>query len=316
LKAPLGLPEVQQICAAHGIEVNALHRVTGSFGKQLFLVNQAFLIRVSAAPMTMEQAKVRRIATLALVPQLVHTGTLAREAEPLYYTILTLLPGDDFVNGYGATTTAQQQQLGRAVAAFLDRLHEFTGTRYDIGLYVPALPPFTGSWRAGHQRYWDLLRQGADPLPLQPASRQLFAQAHEFLQTASDALDVQAGPKLLHNDFHPKNILLDHGQFSGVIDWECSQFGEADFELCHLIHWCRYPPNPTIDFKPFLQAFFAAAPRCTQVPQLAQRLTLYQIEHEIQQIVWNAPQTEAWRVPRLAHWLAGGVEDLLREIGV
>lgn len=316
MKTPLGLPEVQQICATHGIEVNTLHRVTGSFGKQLFLVNQAFLVRVSAAPMTLEQAKVSRVATLALVPQLLHIGTLTQEDGPLYYTILTLLPGDDFVNSYGATTAAQQQQLGRAVAGFLDRLHEFTGTHYDIGLYVPALPPFTGSWREGHQRYWELLWQGADPLPLQPASRQLFAQAYAFLQAASGALDVQTGPKLLHNDFHPKNMLLDQGQFSGVIDWECSQFGEADFELCHLIHWCRYPPNPTIDFKPFLRAFFAAAPRCTQVPQLAQRLTIYQIEHEIQQIIWNGSQAEAWRVPRLAGWLEGNVEALFRAIGV
>ena len=316
MKNPLGLPEIQQICATHGIEVKALHGVTGSFGKQLFLVNHAFLVRVAAAPMTLEQAKVSRVATLALVPKLLHTGTLPREVEPVYYTILTLLPGDDFVNLYGATTTAQQQQLGRAVAGFLDRLHEFTGPHYDIGLYVPALPAFVGSWRAGHQRYWELLRQGADSLPLQPASRQLFERAHAFLQGASGALDFQTGPKLLHNDLHPKNLLLAQGQLSGVIDWECSQFGEADFELCHFIHWCLYPPHPTIDFRPFLQAFFAAAPRCTQVPQLAQRLTIYQIEHELQQIIWNGSQVESWRVPRLARWLEGGVEDLLRELGV
>jgi aminoglycoside phosphotransferase (APT) family kinase protein len=142
----------------------------------------------------------------------------------------------------------------------------------------------------------------------------VFESAYRFLQASVAALDFQTGPKLLHNDFHPKNILLQQGKFSGVIDWECSQFGEADFELCHFIHWCLYPPQPDINFRTFLRALFAAAPQCTQVPNLAQRLTIYQIEHEIQQIVWNASQAESWRVPRLMRWMDGDVDDLFREI--
>ena len=82
-------------------------------------------------------------------------------------------------------------------------------------------------------------------------------------------------------------------------------FGEADFELCHLIHWCVYPPKSSIDYRPFLRALFQAAPKCTQVPNLAQRLTIYQIEHEIQQIIWQCSETEAWRVPpSCIGWLA------------
>jgi len=127
-------------------------------------------------------------------------------------------------------------------------------------------------------------------------------------------LDFQTGAKLLHNDFHPKNILLNAQAFSGVIDWECSQFGEADFELCHLIHWCLYPPRPDIDFRPFLGALFQSSPKCTQVPDIAKRLTIYQIEHEIQQIIWNSSQAEAEKVPRIIRWMDGGVDDLLRQV--
>lgn len=310
----LAYAEINQICAGHGIEIWDLASTSGSFAKKIFFINQKILLRVSETAMTLEQEKFARVAALNFVPKILHIGVLETDPRPVFYTLLTLLPGDDFVNVYPETTLAQQKQLGQEVADFLDNLEKITGSYYDIGLYVPAIPHFSGTWRAGHQRYWEILEQGAAALPFQPESCQVFASAFQFLRASTSALDFQAGPKLLHNDFHPKNLLLHQGQFSGVIDWECSQFGEADFELCHLIHWCVYPPHPDIHYRPFLQALFHAAPQCTQVPNLAQRLTIYQIEHEIQQIIWQGSKAESLRVPRLVHWMAGGVEDLFRDI--
>ena len=264
--------------------------------------------------MTVEQEKFTRVAALEAVPKILHAGMVERPAGPVFYTLLTLLPGDDFVAAFPRTTLAQQDQLGRAVAQFLDGLHELTAASYDIGLYTPIIPHFSGTWRAGHHRYWEILEQGAAGLPLQPDSARVFAEAFRFLRGSAAALEFQTGPRLLHNDFHPRNFLLAHGKFSGVIDWECSQFGEADFELCHLIHWCVYPPAAGIDYRPFLRALFQAAPRCAQVPDLARRLAIYQVEHELQQIIWQGRQAEALRIPRLVHWLAGGAADLLGEI--
>ncbi len=310
----IDIAEIRQMCAECQVEIAGVESATGSFDKRLFFINREFLLRVSTTPMTAEQEKFRRVAGLAGVPKILHAGALQREGGPIHYTLLTLLPGDDFVNAYPQTTPAQQKQLGADVARFLDALHETEGPRHDIGLYVPALPQFPGTWREGHQQYWARLEREAGEIPLQPGSRRAFESAFRFLRASAAALDFQAGSRLLHNDFHPKNILLSQGKFSGVIDWECSQYGEADFELCHLVHWCLYPPEPTIDFRPFLRALFAAAPRCTRVPRLAQRLAIYQVEHEMQQILWNPRDNEPWRVPRLARWLDG--EDLLREIGM
>ena len=264
--------------------------------------------------MAPEQEKFRRVDLLESVPHIVHVGILEREAAPIYYTLLTLLPGDDLVNIYSETALAQQKQLGKDVAVFLDNLQTLTGTHYDIGLYIPAIPQYSGSWRDGHQQYWEILKQGAGSVQLKPDSVQVFDRAFRYLNVSVDVLDYQTGPRLLHNDFHPRNIVIDQGKFSGVIDWECSQYGEADFELCHLIHWCLYPPEPQMDFRPFLRSLFQSTPQCARVPNLAERLTIYQIEHEIQQIIWNSEYSESWRVPRLANWIDGGVDDLLRQI--
>lgn len=312
----INFTEVRQICASHQIQIRDLKLITGNFGKKIFAINQEFLLRVSETSMALEQEKFKRIAALNFVPKIIHTGILQRETGPIYYTLLTLLPGDDLVNVYPETTEAQQKQLGENVAGFLDDLQELTGTHYDIGLYVAALPCFSGTWREGHQEYWEHLRQESEKLPLKPDSIRVFERAYRFLQASIAVLDFQTGPRLLHNDFHLKNILLHQGKFSGVIDWECSQYGEADFELCHLIHWCLYPPESGQDFRPFLRALFKASPKCTRVPDLAQRLTLYQIEHELQQIIWNADQAESWRVPRLVGWMDGRVDDLLGEIAI
>jgi aminoglycoside phosphotransferase (APT) family kinase protein len=316
LKKEIGFTEVQQICTEHQIEIEDCKSLTGSFGKKIFFINHELLLRVSETSMALEQEKFRRVSALNFVPKIIHVGTLERDAGPISYTFLTLLPGDDFVNAYLETTVAQQRQLGKDTAEFLDILQEFTGTHYDIGLYVPALPRFSGTWRDGHQKYWELLKQESEKLHLKPDSIQVIERAFLFLQASIGVLDFQNGPKLLHNDFHPKNMLLYQGKFSGVIDWECSQFGEADFELCHIVHWCLYPPKPNIDFRPFLHALFDASPKCTRVPNLANRLTIYQIEHEIQQIIWHGKEVETWRVPRLVHWMDDGVGDLFREMAM
>src|SRR5512133_3001247 len=127
-KKEIGFTEVHQICAEHQINIQNLKSLTGSFDKQIFFINQEFLLRVSETCMTLEQQKFRRLAALKDVPKTIHTGTLQREAGPIYYTLLTLLPGDDFVNVFSETTEAQQKQLGEDIAGFLDHLQEFSGT--------------------------------------------------------------------------------------------------------------------------------------------------------------------------------------------
>ena len=316
MKKDIDFPEVDQICTAHQIGIKDFKSVAGSFGKKIFMINQEWLLRVSETPMTLEQEKFRRVAALHFVPKVIYTGMHQRDAGPVYYTLLTFLPGDDFVNAYQETTEVQQKQLGKDIAGFLDKLQELNGTHYDIGLYVPALPCFSGTWRDGHQQYWEFLKQAAEKSPLTLDTIRVFEGANRFLDASAAVLDFQTGPRLLHNDLHPRNILVDQGRFSGVIDWECSQFGEADFELCHFIHWCVYPPKPNIDFRTFLRALFEASPRCTRAPNLARRLAIYQVEHEMQQIIWLGSAAATWRVPRLVHWMHGGVEDLLQEIGI
>jgi hypothetical protein len=109
LKKEIDCTEVHQICSQHQIAIKDLKSITGSFGKQIFFINQDLLLRVSGTPMRREQENFKRVATLEFVPNIIHMGTLEREAGPIYYTLLTLLPGDDFVSVYPETSPTQQK---------------------------------------------------------------------------------------------------------------------------------------------------------------------------------------------------------------
>lgn len=143
------------------------------------------------------------------------------------------------------------RELGKEVAAFMRRLHAVGGSAYEIGHYIPILPGFEGSWKSGHRKYWEYIGAKLEALGL--SDRPLIRDAFAFLESNSDSLDYQAGPTLLHHDLHPKNIIVEKGRFSGVIDGECSQFGEPDLELCHFIHCCLYPPSAGVDLVPFVR---------------------------------------------------------------
>lgn len=43
-------------------------------------------------------------------------------------------------------------------------------------------------------------------------------------------------PAFIHRDYHPVNVLFDHGELSGVVDWPNACLGPADFDIA----WCRY----------------------------------------------------------------------------
>ncbi len=293
---------------SRGIPVDSLQTVKGSFDKDIFLVNGTHVLRPSHADMTKELDSFRRIAHLQHVPRIVDSGTFESDGT-CQFILVSLLPGDDLIGAQENLCEAESEELGRALAAFLDSLHGISGTSWDIGHYVPLVPQPVQSWRSGHRAYREFLESSLKDLPC--AEKPVYGRAFSLLRELEDSLSFQGGPVLLHNDFHPKNIIVNRGRFSGVIDWECSQFGEADFELCHLIHWCLFPPKEGSGFHPVLGSLLRARPRCTRVSDLEARLTIYQIEHELVQILWSGGSRAAECERRLEVWLSGAVGKLL-----
>jgi hypothetical protein len=277
----------------------------------MYRIDDKCLIRVSTASQAGLTEKLDRLAGLRHAPRLEFEGAIDMPTEKIYYLGVSFIPGVELYQVLGEVGDAQKHAIGKDIAEFMRCLHENKADHYDIGHYVPTIPGFKGSWRAGHEAYQEILREGLKKIAMTDPERIIMEEAFAFLMKNNQCLEFQNGPRLLHNDLHFKNIIIENGRLSGIIDWECSQYGEMDFELSHLIHWCLYPPDHGRDSEGVIAGIFQAGLEHARVPKLATRLAIYEIEHDMNQILWNRGRNLSTCLPRIRDWMAGSVQMLL-----
>jgi len=295
------------------ISADRIIHAKGSFGKDIFLIDDKYILRPSLENMDGEIERFRRIEHLSFVPKIIATGC-HEGLQRHYYILLTQIVGAEYFTQIPELNDLDNARLGSSIAAFLDDLHGNSGCSYDIGHYAPIIGGFDGSWKDGHVKYREYLYERISGIRVSAMARNVIEEAFSYLETHQDSLGYQSGPVLLHNDFHPRNIIVENGTFSGVIDWECSQYGEADFDLCHLLHWCAFPPKKECAYDPALKKILQSPIRCAVVPRLDERLTIYEIEHELIQLIWSGGSSEAARIPRIRKWLRNEVESFIGRI--
>ena len=276
-----------------------------------FRIDRRYLLKLSDQEFRDETERLLRVKSLSHASTFEHAGSFKGESGVFHYLITDYFDGDDLYGASRVLSGEQQRTLGTRIADFLTNLHAIEGGHYDVGHYVPTIANHRGSWLEGHRAYVQSLRAGMASVKLRHLNRITINEAFTFIDTHAGSLECQNGPRLLHNDFHPRNIIVDNGLFSGVIDWECSQYGEPDFDLSHLVHWCIFPPDESVDLQPFLHSLFASLPVLDSVSDLTTRLTIYQLEHEVIQIIWSKGETQDDRCHRIQQWLGNRVGQFM-----
>ncbi len=320
------ITEARALLDSRGVKGGEITKTTGSFGKEIFLVDDSLVLRVSAAPPDGELAKFDRVRDLPGVPRALDSGSwksgTRAGAATLYWVLVSLVPGEELFDTLDALDRDARERVALGMSGFLDRLHGIRGETYDIGHYVPVIGSFPGSWKAGHLAYRDWLLKELGGLSLDAPGRGIVARCGDWIDAHADCLEYEGGPCLLHNDFHPKNVIVREGAFSGVIDWECSQWGERDFELVHFVHWALAPvgtemkAGPELPLHRIAAALLAAQFRSSPVPRAAERLRTYLLEHDLFQIVLSKGARKDIYYPRLARWLDGESDRFLADWGV
>jgi aminoglycoside phosphotransferase (APT) family kinase protein len=275
-----------------------------------YLIDNKYILRISKSVLD-EQLKHDRVKSVSFVPKIHSSGSFTASGRNYYFLITDYVQGNDLYSVLQKLTDEQSIKIGKEIAQFLIELHSITDSSYDIGHYVATIPRYNRSWKEGHLEYIKSLRIGLSEMNTNSKSERIISSAFDYIYANINCLEYQAGAKLLHNDFHPKNIIIYKGRLAGIIDWECSQFGEADFELAHLFHWCIYSPNDT--FELLLKSIFENFINTLNVPNIEKRLTIYQLEHELNQLIWSGKKQEEERTRRINGWLNGQVEDLLEK---
>ena len=304
---------VTNILKENNIEEISIKPIKSSGNEHLFFINDEYVLRVTNRSIENFVNRLKQVSFIHSVQKVLISDIFSSELE-YNYLICNKIPGIDYIDTVLTMSDQQNADLGICISDFLDSLHSIKGSYYDIGHYIPIIPNHVGSWKDGHIKYWEYIEKSLDKIEISKNNASIFKEAFDYFESNVEALNYQQGPVLIHNDLHPKNIIVEKGVFSGVIDWECSQYGEPDFEYCHLIHWCLYPPSPEINLKPFLFSLLRKSKLNLNVNSFSKRQTIYQIEHEIMQIIWSKGKTQSERAPKIKSWLEGQVDTFLDEI--
>ncbi len=293
--------EIQVILIYHHFSVTTIELFQRNNRVTDFIINKKFMLRFSQNPLP-EEMKLKRVKGIKHVPSIHISHILTLYNCELYYVLVDFMPGDSLFNAIHNMTDTQVLTVSEEIVHFLDALHQTQDSTYDIGHYIGTIPRFVGSWKEGHEQYVQLLYDQMMQLSLDSFEKQTVDSAFDVLKQSTHFLVYQNGARLLHNDLHPQNIIINNGHLAGIIDWECSQYGESDFELVHLVHWNLFSMNANEKFGKLLKALLSAYQEKFKVPNLEQRLMFYLLEHELNQITWN-PHNKVERLSKIDYLL-------------
>lgn len=278
---------------------------------KLFNMDDKYLIRLSKYPQN-ELSILKIIQNIDYVPHIIDFGLYKNLNEDWHYSILTFQKGIDLYDAIKTLNKDQIEKIASELCIFLDQLHSVKNENYDIGLYIPTIKNTKLSWKEGHKQYILWLKENIELVFLNTEAKMCILNAFKYLEHNIDALNDQRGPVLLHNDLHLKNIIIDQNHLSGIIDFECAQYGERDFDLTHLVHWTLFPKEDHNLLKDLLKSIIKQFQLKHHLDQLDIRLTIYQIEHEIAQLIWSKGNEEVERVNRINQWENGIITDLFK----
>lgn len=294
-------------------------------------LNDDYVLRASTADgeqrFRREQDALDRLRHIPEVPRVIDAGTVVLD-RPAHYLLQTRMPGDTVISQWPDTPPATRRRLVEDLIAIVRQVHRIPAETYAIGFYgtaEPALRDWTGSWLDGHDRYVVWLLEAIRRRDLTGEQSALADDAERFYAAHRTALAYQVGPRMAHGDLHLYNVLAIDGHVTGLIDWEWSFAGgtEPDFDLEALVRWSLYPQDlgdeneasrfEAEDFGLVIPTMLAAYPELQAIPRLMERMTIYQIEHELHQMISWPPRVPTRPTERLRDWVQH--QRLIREYG-
>lgn len=282
------------------------------------ILNGRYVLRATSRDGAARFARERRaLALLHSVPQIpdiLGAGTLSLGQEA-HYLLQDRLPGRALFPLWLELTDEVRIRLVTELAGIIRQVHRFVVPGYTIGHYQSALRDWHGTWLEGHDIQMQRLLARVRARDLTADQAALVHDAEAYYAAHRTALSRTVGPRFAHGDLHLYNVLADGARITGLIDWEWAYGGgtEPDFDLEALIRWAIYPHGIAeeglevrvtgADFAPFIPALLAAYPEIRALPRFPERMTIYQIEHELHHMASWPPRVPQEPVRRLHAWV-------------
>jgi aminoglycoside phosphotransferase (APT) family kinase protein len=305
-----GIDEPLSRCVTH----------TGGYSHLVFDLNDRYILRCStrhesAVHFQREAATLRRLRDLRSVARVIARGAFG-PCDTWQYLLLTRVPGENVFRLWFDAGPAIRDGYIRDMVDMIRPVHALPVDCYTFGFYQSARVMRDTAWSAGHAVHFAWLLRRARRMPLVRDLPDLIDRAEAYFARHHEALEYARGPRLAHGDLHLYNVLANNHRVTGIIDWEHAHGSEPDFDLANLIRWALYPAHPAEEaleeasartlFAPLLPVLLNSYPEVATVPRLLERMTIYQIEHDLHQIAHGGTHQPA---ERLRGWLQEGVLD-------
>lgn len=158
----------------------------------------------------------------------------AQDAQGVPWVLMEHVDGQviDTLAAGQALPPAQRRSVAASMAQTLARIHAVDVDRVGLGElasrapYAPRqLRRWTRQWQASATR----------PLP----------ELDQLTDRLTDAVPGQAEVRLVHGDFHIKNVITRDGQVAATLDWELSTLGDPLADVGTLLAYWPHPGEMT-----------------------------------------------------------------------
>ena len=134
--------------------------------------------------------------------------------------------------------------------------------------------------------------------------KKLLQQCRHYFDEHLSLLDSADAPCIVHRDYRPGNLIVDHGKVQGIIDWSSARSSFAQEDFCSWEHG-EWPNRPASH-----QSFLAGYAHIRPIPDYHAMMPLLRLSKAIATIgftvkreTWNSTHTKLYQYNR--HCSAG-----------
>lgn len=281
-------------------------------------VNRDFVLRCAgdgAETRFLRECRVLdQLSSHPFVPKILAIGAMPGR-DDAHFQIQSRVPGDTLSSLWPNVSEDARIHWITELSQAVQAIQHHRLPAYRAGDYQSALTQEFPRWLDAHTACQQSLFDAAFARGPADWEDHLLTRARRFCDDHRSALEFESGPRLGHGDLHPMNVLGTPSGMTGIIDWEWSLPGgvEPEYDLNVLIRWALYPADfgdDTIDspltsemVSCVIPTLLETFPELRSIPRLATRMTIYQIEHELHQIVSWPPAIPRQPLVRLSAWV-------------
>ena len=283
----------------------------------IFIINDSYVLKTtthySGRNLQRAATALEAVASAGVSPQLITHSEWPTDPNR-YFLIQPKLDGKAMFSQWLELDAQSRVRLMEQVVEYVLRYQKIAVSGYRIGHHQNALPHWRGSWQDGHDSYLVKLLHKVEQKPVAAQIFNLLKDTRQYYDKHRHTLQFCHGATYSHGDLHLYNVLATPAQVSGIVDWEWADTGgvEPDFEMEALLRWAIYPKaiaEESLEDKVSEQSFAEVIPTILrryspmqQTPHLLERMTIYQIEHELHKIAKEQGDISPV-VQRLDDWL-------------